>query len=209
MGKRLIGSRRGFIPHITRAMLKRQMNMHKLCEGFTMVEIVVMLSIITAISGIVLASFTGLNESSSTNRSSRELALAIRRAQNMSLAVTQIEAGSPPTSQIPPGIGVRLDSTDPTKYFLFADLAPANFKYNGTEEKITTTETIFERRVKINRMVGEAGQEYSTIHVVSPAPEATLFITNESGVAISGDKIDVELISPSGQLKKTVTIRVS
>lgn len=176
--------------------------------GFTMVEVVVMLSIITAISGIVLASFTGLNEGAILTRSSRELALAIRRAQNMSLAVTQLEVGSPPTPQIPPAVGLFLSLADQSRYFLFADLAPADFKYAGESEKIGNTEGVFERGVRINRMVGSSGP-YTSLHILFSAPEAILRLTDAAGVEIPDDAVDVELTTPSGQLKRTLTIRVS
>jgi len=177
--------------------------------GYTMVEMVVILAIITGISGIVLFSFTGLNEGASLNRSIRELALAIRRAQNMSLAVTQLEVGSPPTSQIPPAVGVRLSTQDPERYFLFADLAPVDNRYTGVGEKIGNTETLFERRVKINRIRGDGGSPHTTVHILFTAPEANITFSDDAGAVIPGEKIEIELISPSGDLVRTITVRLS
>lgn len=177
--------------------------------GFTMVEVVVMLAIITALSTVVLASFGGLNESTALNRGARELALSIRRAQNMSLAVTAIEIGSPATFQIPPAVGVKISTVSPTNYFIFADLAPVDNKFTDSSEKISGTNVTFERNVKVQRILGEGGILLSTVHVLFVPPEATLFFTDADGSSISGDKIDIELISPNGLIKKTVTVRTS
>lgn len=174
-----------------------------------MVEMVVILSIITAVSGVALFGFTGLNEGTSLNRSVRELALAARQAQNMSLAVTQLEIGSPSTPQIPPAVGIRLSTGDPERYFLFADLTPADNRYTGIEEKIENTEKTFERRIKIRRIIDGNNSFYSVIHIIFVAPEATVVISDENGAIISGEKINIELISPSSNLIKTLTVWLS
>lgn len=180
-------------------------------EGFTMVEVVVVLSIITIISTVVLVSFTGLNESGVINRSGRELALGVRRAQNMSLAVTQISVGSPPTNQIPPAVGVRFStlSSESNSFFLFADLDPRDNKYTDASEKIIDSTVTFERAVKINKISSKSGQQYSIAHIIFTAPEATAALTDQDGGVIPGGEINVELISPSGNFKKTVSVRES
>lgn len=174
-----------------------------------MVEMVVILAIVTAVSAVVLFSFTGLSEGTALSRSARELALAIRQAQNMSLAVTQINVGSPPTAQIPPAVGIRLNTAEPTIYFLFADLPIVDNRYSGDSEKILGTQITFERRVKINRIVDEAGAPKALAHIIFAAPEASVFITDANGSSTLGEKVDIELTAPSGNLKKTITIRSS
>lgn len=174
-----------------------------------MVEMVVMLAIITAISSVVLFSFTGLNEGAALNRSVRELALAIRQAQNMSLAVTQLEVGSPPTKQIPPAVGLHLSLAEPDRYFLFADLPPADNKYSGPAERIPGSSAVFERRVKISKIAAEGGSAKSLVHIIFSAPEANLALTDDLGASTLGEKVDIELVTPSGDLKRTLSVRIS
>lgn len=175
-----------------------------------MVEIVVMLSIVTAISAVVLFSFAGLNEGAALNRSSRELALGIRKAQNMAIAVTEIPVGVvDPTNEVPLAVGIKFSLNDPTHYFLFAERSPLNFKYDGDPEKIVGQDSFLERGVKFNRLIGENGQLHSTIHIIFAAPEADIVLTDINGNPIPGDVITLELISPSGQVKKSVTVRTS
>ena len=52
-----------------------------------MVELVVLLAIITLISGVVLASFPVLSRRIHLQRSTRQVALSLRKAQNMAFAV--------------------------------------------------------------------------------------------------------------------------
>lgn len=167
--------------------------------GFTMIEVVVMLGIVTMISTVVLVSFTGLNEGGAMQRAGRELALAIRRAQNMSLAVTQVETSTGP--QIPPAVGIKLDRTNPSGYFLFADMVRDN-KYTPDDAKIGQDEA-FPVGVRVSSLTDSSGASYTFIHLLFAAPEAVVTITDTNGVSV-GDKIDIELSSPSGQKKKVV-----
>lgn len=168
-----------------------------------MIEVVVMLGILTLVSTAVLVSFTGLNESGLINRSAREFALAIRRAQNMSLAVTQVETSAGP--QVPPAVGVKLDRSYPSIYFLFADII-FDKKYTADDAKIGQDEN-FPPGIKINSLIDSAGGTRSVVYIIFTAPEAAVSLTDENGISI-GDKITVELASPSRQ-KRKVTIRTS
>jgi len=175
-----------------------------------MVEVVVMLVIITAVSATVLVGFGSTRESASLNRSSRELALAIRRAQNMSLAVTQIDTSAGP--KISPAVGVALAQGRET-YFLFADLAGPN-KYDGAgDEKIPRDQDLaFERGVRIKSLIyyDDAGRRETvpTAYIIFAAPEAAMTLSDANGRGL-GEILEVELVSHSGQLAKRITVRTS
>lgn len=180
--------------------------------GFTMVEVVVMLAIITTLSAIVLASFGRLNEGAVLRGSVRETALVMRKAQNMSLSVRQIMVGAPPQAVIPPAVGVRFTKGQ-SLFFLFADLAVSrDFKYTDASEKIGTDER-FLRKIYVKSFKNETGTQYTapetqSIHVIFSAPEATVAITNANGVDM-GNFIEIELAEPSGQQTKSIAVRTS
>lgn len=177
-----------------------------------MIEVVLVLSIMTVISSVVLVSFSGLNEGAAINRFARELALATRRAQNMSLAVTQILVGPPPsTPQLPSAVGIRFSTTpsESKSVFLFADLDPRDNKYTDTSEKVSDSTILFERGIKINKIVNAQGALYATAHILFTAPEATISFTDPNGVGIPGGELHIELVAPSGIYKKTITVRES
>lgn len=173
-----------------------------------MVEVVVMVGIITAISGMVLFSFTGLNEGGALNRSASELALNLRKAQNYSLAVSQLAVGSPPVAVLPPAVGLEL-TLNRSSYLLFADLdtpAVRDFKYSGVNEKIGGDE-VFLKNVKVSSLDTPAGQQ-AKINIFFTAPEAFMVITQGDGINV-GNKVDIKLESPTTGQTKTITVRTS
>src|SRR3989344_2647880 len=119
-------------------------------EGFTMAEMVIILSIMTVISAIVLFSFTGLSERGAITRSTRELALALRSTQGMALAVTQVEVGVTPVKKIPPAVGIKF-IRGTNNYRIFADLKPRDNKYTGGDENIGEARTM-EKSVRISSL---------------------------------------------------------
>lgn len=175
-----------------------------------MVEVMVMLSIVTIISAMVLFSFTGLSEGGALNRSARELALTLRGAQDMALVVNQIDVGIPPVSQIPPAVGIRL-SRGANDYRTFADLNPRDNKYTGTNEDIGAPKTL-ERNTRVNALIYYdtfgSPQPIATAHVIFAAPEAVMDITDENGNSLR-DRLDIELITPTGGIKKTIIVKTS
>lgn len=164
-----------------------------------MAEMVVILSIMTVISAIVLFSFTGLSERGAINRSARELALALRSAQGMSLAVTQVGVGSPPVNKIPPAVGIKF-IRGTNNYQIFADLNPRDFKYTDSNEKIGDPK-VMEKSVHIDSLIyydvlGIAGSA-GAAHIIFAAPEATMEITDSNGVTLgNGERLEIQL-SPS------------
>lgn len=181
--------------------------------GFTMVEVVVMMTIITIISAVVLVGFTGLHEGAALNRSARELALALRRAQNMSLAVTQIDTLAGP--RIPPAVGMRFAEGAET-YFSFADFNRDNQygdeRADDERDARIAGDAVFEGGIRIRSLAyyDAFGQtrRVPIMHIVFAAPEAAMTITDEDGVSL-GDRAEVELVSRSGQLKKIIGARTS
>lgn len=181
--------------------------------GFTMVEVVVMMMIMTIISAVVLVSFTGLHEGAAINRSARELVLALRRAQNMSLAVTQIETLAGP--RIPPAVGMRFAENGET-YFSFGDFNRDN-RYGDElpedeRDVRLAVDAIFEGGVRIEKVVYYDSfgtrQPVPLLYIVFAAPEAAVTIAGADGSSL-GDHAEIVLATRSGSLVKTVSVRTS
>lgn len=178
-----------------------------------MVEVVVMMMIIVTISGMVLASFTGLHEGAALNRGARELALAVRKVQNTSLAVTQVDTHAGP--KIPSAVGLRL-TRGGSAYILFADLTRDN-KYDTSvlsddPDAKMGEDQLFEGGVTVKSLTYfdalNSPQIVGTAHIIFAAPEAAVFIADQDGNTL-GDTLKIELTAPSGRLTKTVTVRTS
>ncbi len=173
-----------------------------------------MLGIITAISAMVLVSFTGLHEGAAVNRAARELALAIRRAQNMSFAVTRVDTAAGP--KIPPAVGVRVDAGSPI-YFIFADIAQDNRYSAGVQNgavdaKVVNGETTMDRGITVSSLTAFDSlmqpRGVPAAHIVFLAPEAAAVLSDAGGV-LQGDVLEIELASASGAARKKVVVRTS
>lgn len=182
--------------------------------GVTMIEIIVTAGIITFVSAIIMVSFTGINQGAALNRAERDLALGIRQAQNMSLAVRKVRVGNPPILQLVKRIGIHFSAQGPdsTKFFLFADVdgdgryTPSNF------EKIPQTEVPFDRGITIFTLNDNVSTQYKEADIIFRAPEATMSINgtklDNTRVAITSDPLTVTLQTPTGETK-TVKTRIS
>ena len=178
-------------------------------RGFTVVEMIVVLAIVLLIGGQILVDFGSLNEASTLNRAAQELAFNIRRAQNMSLAVTGVKIGG--VIQIPDGVGLRLSSQTGSNdsYFFFADQdcpGAGCGLYTGAMERIEPN-IMLPGRIRITAITGVIPAQPSA-HIIFYTPEATLILTNELGVPILGTVMDITLSGASGATKH-VRIRTS
>jgi Tfp pilus assembly protein FimT len=170
--------------------------------GYTATELVVVFAIIAFISGMVLISFTGLNENGALNRSAQELALGIRDAQNGALGVRRI------ASVTPVAVGVQLNA-DSSIYFLFADDGDRVYS-NPPDSKIGLNK-VFPRGITINSLTGfpsGVATTYSAVHITFVAPESVALLSDGGGSPV-GDRLDIELITPSGNATRMVTVRTS
>lgn len=181
--------------------------MRRNSTGFTMVEIVVMMAIIVTISGMVLVSFGGLHEGAAVNRSARELGLAIRKIQNVSLSITHVDTLAGP--QIPRAVGMRL-TQGAFGYTLFLD-QDLNKKYdpgsNPPDAKLTDGDQLFDGHATISSLKVD-GAPAGVVYVIFATPYADMVISDQNG-ALLGDTLEMTLTGPSGQIRKKVTVRTS
>lgn len=87
--------------------------------GFTLMELIITIAIMTIISGVVFFSFPRFNQTVLLNRAARELTLALREAQSRATAVAQrpdAESGA----EFPKNYGIRVEQ-DSEVFFLFSD----------------------------------------------------------------------------------------
>lgn len=85
-------------------------------NAFTLVEFLVVVTIIAIITVLILANYQSGEKKYSLEGATQELMTHLRRAQNMALAGVTY-GGAVPAG----GYGVHLDTTTPDSYILFAD----------------------------------------------------------------------------------------
>ena len=174
-------------------------------SGYSALELVVVMGIMVTISAIVLVGFGTLNDTIAVNRSARDLAVSLRRAQNMSLAVRGIPAIG---GEVPPAVGIQLTKGG-SSYLVFADRAASqDRKYmSSSGEGIETIR--FERNVFVDRFLDASGGSFTpagnVLHVLYSSPEADPRMTDGDGNGnASWAKVEIVVRSPGGREKKVI-----
>lgn len=102
-------------------------------KGFTLVELLVVTSIIILLSAIILPNYRGIERQFALQRSAHKLAQDIRRAGEMAMSTKEFQG------KVPAGYGIYLKQGE-RDYLLYADTNPpkGNEKYDGGDGKIET-----------------------------------------------------------------------
>lgn len=149
-------------------------------RGFTLIEILVVLTIIVIITGIVIFNTSLERQNSALLRSAQKLSLDLRRAQLFALSSKIYKT----SGIVPCGWGIHFNGIGSTSYIIFADLATMpdcsdrDFvrASSGSEDFETTN---FEPKISINSLSG------SLSDVVFTPPEPTVnFVPSQTSASI-------------------------
>lgn len=174
----------------------------KNCRGYTLVELLVSVAIMLAISGATLVYFRYGNKNWALTRAAQKLSQDVRRASNMALSapkIAQVDCSTCPAGGCQPrGYGVYFNSASPgTSYVLFGDMdgnnsydAPTGC-YSATKDVIIETISI-ESDIKILSLVPV--DSFSVVFV--PPDPTTNFSSGSSGT------INLSLISDATKTKQ-------
>jgi len=183
-------------------------------SGFTSIELVVSLAIITLVSAQIFVSFSGLGGNAALNRAIQELTGEIRKAQYSAIAVIYApNSGLPPS----PAVGIRISTVVGAipQVLRFIDRNDSgctpcvqNNKYDAVwNEKIG--EYALPGNIKINRLIDDQGNDtYTTMHILFKVPEAEVALAKDDGTLFPGNRVDIELAAANGT-KKTITARIT
>ncbi len=105
-------------------------------RGLSLVEILVVVSIITIIMSVTLFSYRSFTDRLAVSGASQEVSVAVRQAQTYGVSVKGTMSGS-----FGYAYGVFFDTTDPHAYYLFVD-KNANGKYDGNTNCAQSAECV-------------------------------------------------------------------
>ncbi|MEK7643659.1 MAG: prepilin-type N-terminal cleavage/methylation domain-containing protein [Patescibacteria group bacterium] len=139
-------------------------------KGFTIAELLVTMSVIAFMSTLILVNFPQFNRSLAMGRSARSLGLALRDAENRSVAISQAACTTPGAPDcFPLNFGINVDLTTPGGFIMFTD---RDFAGNdpgvydpytvGTEEcGLDTVECVteyqFTQDIRVNQILRPCG----------------------------------------------------
>ena len=141
--ERIYNSSRGFT-HALRHMKLRTYKEYKLSAGFTLIEILVSLSIVVALSAVVLWNQTSVSSQVALGNAIQEILVRIREAQVYGVGVRVADDGSTGTFNLAYGFQVEDDGD----YILIFVDRNDDGEYDGTSDCVTgATEECVEKFV--------------------------------------------------------------
>ena len=165
-------------------------------KGFTLVETIVVVAVVSILSIVMLASHQGSQKQQSVQRAAHQLAGDIRRAQNMAMASVEHE------DAIPDGYGIYIEKND-SSYILFAD-GNGNQKWNSEPPDFMVEEINLPSNVEISDISPAPGNHVS-IFFEPPDP-----ITYINGDSSAGTDTTITLIFDGiASYCKEVTVKTS
>ncbi len=186
-------------------------------KGFSLVELLVSISIVTMIMTVVLFGYSTFNDNLALSAAGQELAIAVRQTQSYGLNVKEVTAGSGLFSY---AYGIYFDpNTSSSDFYIFVD-ANNNKVYDvgsGCGSGANSTECVEKISLRNNVTIYQicdasaCPPSLSTrkldITFLRPNTDANIYFTDINGTILSGPVSTgkVRLISPKG---KTLTVEV-
>jgi prepilin-type N-terminal cleavage/methylation domain-containing protein len=171
-------------------------------KGFTVVELIVTISILVIVTTLIFANYPKFRENISLKKTAQETALAVRQAQTYGLGVREFQPGT----GIFPGYGVHFNITSSDSFILFADLDEDNV-YDGVSEnvesfKIQTGEKLSGLCANVKTSPpGTCG--FNTIDIIFFRPKPLVTIKADGSDFFDAE---IKIISPRGQIKTIVIL---
>jgi prepilin-type N-terminal cleavage/methylation domain-containing protein len=191
--------------------------MHR--SGFTLIEILVAIAIMTIIMGVVVFDHQRFSEQMRITNLSYQIALSIRETQAYGINVRGL--GANPNQRFDIGYGIHFDIGNPNSYTTFSDIPDnigyTNSKYDSDDSVVLYGEKNATYNLEKGNKIAEiciietastktcAGESdlFSGIDIVfkRPNPDARFTILNAVGGGVSYtdiQKVQIKIESPSG-----------
>lgn len=174
--------------------------------GFTLVELLISISVLMVLTGTVLASYRGYNNNAYFANASEDIVLALRQAQVYGVGVK----GQSSSFQIPYGVYFDNSPSNNNKMILFADTFPStpDGKYTSDDTLIETI--LWKAPIGITKLECGTGIP-CTGNIVSvtfkrPNPDASIIQGGDTSVGTQTGEITIENGASGGSLKKSKVI---
>ncbi len=173
-------------------------------KAFTVLELLVSVSIISVILSVVFWNYTGFNDNLAVSGAAQEMAIAIRQAQTYGINVKETAVNSGTFSS---AYGIYLNSSVPNSYRIFVDLNNNNAYDSGesVEQVILRNGVIIsgvcDSTICPPALPVPSGATGVNITFLRPSPDARMYFTNSSGTNTYGtvNSARIQLSSPKNK----------
>ncbi len=191
------------------ALKANEAKSYKPKAAFTLVELLVIVTIITLVSSVILANYRQLGSNFLLGNIAYDIALSIRQAQVYGISTREVGSG---TGVFTAAYGVFFDMTTPSTYLFYADTVGDNGIYtSGTDTALQQISlpsgyTLSKICVPSGGPCGSGSDTSLNITFKRPNPDARLNATiNGTPLTNQADAL-IELSSSSGK-KRTVMVQ--
>ena len=167
-------------------METKQQHKKRTQRGFTLVEMITVLAIITLMTTAFVLNYRLANQSRNLHTAADEMASALRQAQNLASTARAFPDNNG-TVNVPKAYGVVIDKSTNT-YFLFADRDGNGYYSNGTDDQKVGNDLSLTPGIQIADFANSANPsniEVDTNHIyvtfVPPIPQTLIFRDRPSG----------------------------
>jgi prepilin-type N-terminal cleavage/methylation domain-containing protein len=171
-------------------------------KGFTMIEMVVSIGIITILAAAFLANYHGAKKSGELNMAAQKLASDIRLAQSYALGLKEHSSNVP----VRWGVYFNKATANNDKYIIYADTESSNNQSYDTGEEYFVydlAQGVIIKDIKIDNV----SIPNNTLYLTFTLPDAEVQICrNPNGHNCASQK--VEVILTNGETDKTVLVNV-
>ena len=167
-------------------------NKLKYNAGFTVVELLASIFIISLISGLFLVNYRVGDQQAKLINAAQKLASDIKLAQSYTLGLREFEGNFPND-----GWGVRLEAGN-SDYIIFADTDVDEYDYDIGEEYITID---LPENITIDSITDSMGGSISPLDIVFTPPDPITYINGASNAFA-----DIVLKDSQTSLTKTITV---
>jgi len=141
----------------------------KTSRGFSIIELMVVVAIISIITGVALVNHSVFSGGVALENLAYEIALTVRQAQFFGMNVKGFGSGT--TADFETGYGVYFNISDPTSFILFADTY-GDRVYDGVSELVEKYNIVRGNRIKSLCVVGAV--DYCSDPELSPVVDLTI-----------------------------------
>ncbi|MES3005217.1 MAG: type II secretion system protein [Patescibacteria group bacterium] len=190
---------------------KLQPNSDTAIKGFTLVEVLVSISIVTVMMVVVLYNYGRFTDRLALTAAGQEIAVTIRQAQTYGLSVRELTSSPGSFSS---GYGTYFTLSDPTSYYLFADVVADKMYGIGSVCGAPSTECVqrfaLRNGIRISRLCSvpsigapvcaPATSSFNAMSVtfLRPNPDANIRLSNSGLFYADPLTSQIVLVSPQG-----------
>jgi prepilin-type N-terminal cleavage/methylation domain-containing protein len=160
--------------------------MNKFNKAFSLIELIVTVSIISVILSVVLYNYGSFNDKLALSAAAQELAVSIRQAQAYGINVKESGVSS---NQFNYAYGIYFSNQTPNSYYIYVDVNSNNKYDSGGSELVERVD--FKNGVTINNICDSGACPATGVTTMSasflrPNPDARIYFINSSGTVTSG-----------------------